>query len=305
MIIEYLCDVLRSRRSLKKTVKTSISLIYWSVETVFRAFGRLAGRALRGRMTILYYHGVPADATLHFARQMDLLKRHAVPVSADYEGPLQPGRLHVAVTFDDAFVSVLENALPEVEAHGIPVTIFVPGGMLGRHPAWEFNENSNDRADIVMTEDQLRRLPETWVKVGSHSLRAPRLPNLDGVDLKNEVDGSRSVLERILGRPVDLFSFPYGAHNDRVVNACRSAGYKKVFSILPASVHPQRTEFIRGRVAVDPRDSHLDFILKMNGAYSWMPFASAIKSRFIRKRSTLTALASKRDRAVSRRPNPN
>ncbi len=241
--------------------------------------GEVLGRRPAGRMIILYYHDVPASLRPRFAQQMDILLRHAVPVPANYSGPLEPGRLHVAVTFDDGFKSVLENAIPELERRQLPATIFVPTGVFGRNPTWGFTNEEKRHREIVMVEGELRGLSEKGVIIGSHSVSHPRLPGLNQRDLKHELDVSRSTLESVLGREVDLFSFPYGAHDARVAEACQRAGYKRAFSILPSPVDPQKCEFVRGRVSVDPDDSDLRFVLKMSGAYSWLPAASAIKSR--------------------------
>ena len=82
-----------------------------------------------------------------------------------------------------------------------------------------------------------------------------------------------------MSREIRLFSFPYGAENDRLVDLCREAGYERVFTILPrlALLDPQ--EYVTGRVVVDPTDWPLEFRLKLLGAYRWLPRAFAWKRK--------------------------
>jgi hypothetical protein len=58
---------------------------------------------------------------------------------------------------------------------------------------------------------------------------------------------------------------------------CKTAGYDLVYGIVPTTVYPGDGEFIRGRVAVSPDDSDLEFFLKMSGGYWWMSLASTLK----------------------------
>ena len=298
-----LLEILSTKESkaiLKKITIVLISLIYWSLSELKQLILRLFGRPYSGRMVVLYYHGVPAIARSHFARQMDILARKAIPVPADYDGPLRPGRLHVAITFDDGFASFLNNALPEISTRRLPVTVFVPAGVLGRNPTWEFNEEINDRTELIMTEDEISRLPNRLVTIGSHSMTHPDLPCLSEAELTIEVEKSRALLKDVTGHCVDLFSFPYGRHDARVVNACRKAGYKHAFSILPVPVKPQDGEFVRGRVAIDLDDSDFIFMLKVSGAYSWRPFAFALKSKLFSKRFISTATSRRQDQISAR-----
>jgi len=60
-----------------------------------------------------------------------------------------------------------------------------------------------------------------------------------------ELRKSRIDLEAILGRPVALFAFPYGRHNESLVRWCKEAGYQRVFTIQP------KLAFLRSRRICD------------------------------------------------------
>jgi hypothetical protein len=107
--------------------------------------------------------------------------------------------------------------------------------------------------------------------------------NLERVeDPTRELVESRSTLQALTGQQVELFSFPYGAHHRQLVERCREAGYRRVFTTQPVPVRYGDDPFVIGRVPVGPDDWWWEFRLKLCGAYRWMPAASAVKRRLRR-----------------------
>ena len=268
--------------SIKRRAKVAISLFWYAGGVLSRLAARLARRTPRGRIVVLYYHAVPADARAAFARQLDMLGRRMRVVRAGELDAVRPGEQGIAITFDDAFQSVGAHAVPELLRRSLPSTVFVPVQLLGRRAGWDSRDGRQIR-EHVMTAEQLRALPEL-VELGSHSSTHRRLPALPAVDLAEETAGSRRELEEIVGLPVRYFAFPYGAHDRRVVQACRDAGYERSFSIVPRRADRRRDAYVVGRVAVDPDDGRLEFFLKTRGAYEWMIHVSALKAAFARAR---------------------
>lgn len=260
----------------KDDLKVAIGAVWHSADFVARLVTRLVGRRPKPRLVVLYYHGVDDGTQQEFARQMEALARHAAVVRASHTGELPDKTCCVAITFDDAFRSVLENALPELLSRSLQCTIFVPVEFIGRTPAWASEGPGLDR-EQVMTAEELRSLPDL-VELGSHTLKHPHLTTLDEAGLREEIVTSRVKLETLLDRPVSLLAFPYGDYDERVVRVCREAGYERVFMIEPHLADPRGGDFVRGRVAVEPTDGRLTFYLKTHGAYNWMPYASALKA---------------------------
>lgn len=103
---------------------------------------RIATR--RADPMILMYHRV-AETTVdpwglavsprHFDEQMAVLARTRKPVPLDWlAAEIKAGRRPqgaVAVTFDDGYLDILENARPSLVRHGIPATVFIVSGMIG------------------------------------------------------------------------------------------------------------------------------------------------------------------------------
>ncbi len=259
--------------SLKQGVKTAIATV-WD----------LGARMVRPapKLTILYYHAVAPELAAAFDAQMAYLKRTANVVGADHTGPLASDRPNVAVTFDDAFRSVRENALPALIRHQIPAAIFVPTGYLGRTPGWRM-ETTGDQAETVMTAEEIAGLPSDLIAIGSHTIDHPHLTQLSEAEVADQFATSRQALEALLGRTIDTLAFPYGDHDDRVVEQARAAGYRQVYTVAPQAIGAGHSAISRGRTAADPADSPGLFALKSRGAFDWMPMASRLK-RAIRSR---------------------
>jgi peptidoglycan/xylan/chitin deacetylase (PgdA/CDA1 family) len=260
---------------LKRQIKIAISCVFYALGWPVSALANAIGVKTRQRLVILYYHAIPTASRARFARQMDNLKRRATVVGADWRGGPVKGRV-CAITFDDAFVSVVDNALPELTKRQLPCTIFVPAGVLGRAPSWTMETNC--AADEVVGDQELiRSLPSPLVTLGAHTLTHPFLSRLPRHAARAEIEGSRALLSAMTGQDVRLMSFPYGDYDEEVAAMCKTAGYELVYGIVPTTVYARDDEFIRGRVAVSPEDSDLEFFLKMSGSYWWMSLASTLK----------------------------
>src|SRR5262245_45103101 len=141
-----------------RLLKFAGSLLVLVCDRLHAGVLRLVGRTPPATCVVLYYHAVRAEHRRRFAAQMDCLLRHSSPIPAGHQAPLAPGRHYTAVTFDDGFRSVVENALPELECRRIPATIFVPSGSLGRNPSWIPDRNSAAGSETVLSAEQLKTL---------------------------------------------------------------------------------------------------------------------------------------------------
>jgi peptidoglycan/xylan/chitin deacetylase (PgdA/CDA1 family) len=270
---------------MKRQIKIAVSACFLVASMAVRRLKYLFGLCERERLTILYYHAVRKSSLSGFERQMDLLARRARVVPADWDGDGPDGasvsrRPIVAIAFDDAFESVFDNAVPVLEAHGFRCTVFVPSGCIGQTPSWAM-ETDADRTERVASAERLAQVPEDVVTIGSHTVTHPRLSSLPREAARREIEQSMRDLSALTGKTVTSLAFPYGDHDDDLIELCRRSGYKQVYTIQPVPVLPGSGAFARGRVAVDPSDGQFEFLLKMSGAYQWMCVASALKKRLL------------------------
>jgi len=271
---------------IKRGVKVAISLVYYAAGAIFRHSLRLLGLSPPRRLTILYYHGVSAEHRLSFGHQMLALHKRVRVLPASYRGELPSGPKCVALTFDDAFMSIAENALPELAKYSFHATVFVPVGWIGQTPRWAMEESGSRSAkmdpelnEVVMSCQQLDALSIPLVSLGSHSMTHSSMLDLDAKRARVEIQDSRHQLAELSGREIFDFSFPYGEHNASTVAMCRAAGYQTAYSVTPEGVDTTDSEILRGRTKVDPSDRPIEFFLKFNGGYEWMRYVATLKKR--------------------------
>ena len=256
----------------------------------------------RTRRSIIYYHGIQKKDVRRFEKQMAYLAKNYRVVGASEIGEANADmRFAVAITFDDSFTSVLENAVPILKKHGLPAGISVPLGNLGQPPHWEIPENCSEKNEIVISSDQLSKLDKAGFTILSHSVSHPNLTLVDNDRLQSELQWSKNTLEEILGHEIVGISYPHGAFDDRVCQFAKKAGYKLGFTIEPTMLNSSTDSLKIGRFAVSPRDSLLKFRLKVNGAYQATTYLRSIKAGLFRLMDRKKMLRCNKKHNVERR----
>lgn len=169
-----------------------------------------------------------------FARQLDHLLRLGFTGATFSEllRPAQsPGQHRVAVTFDDAYVSVLDHAMPVLASRGMPATVFVPTDYVSHKAplAWPSNDKwlgSRWEAQLAcLSWYQLAHLAGLGWEIGSHTCTHPHLTSLTEPQIAHELRTSKAVCQEQLNVPCSSIAYPYSAYDARVTAAARAAGY--------------------------------------------------------------------------------
>ncbi|MFI5387356.1 MAG: polysaccharide deacetylase family protein [Fimbriimonadales bacterium] len=195
--------------------------------------------AARVAAPILMYHriGIPKQGSIVsgqyvssdlFEKQLRFLARRGYkPMSltnfvASLRQPedcLKP----IAITFDDGYESVYTHGLPVLTRHAMTSTVFVVAGHLGTTNAWD--EEKGDVSECMMGVDQVLDAQAVGMEIGSHTSSHPDLLLCTEEQAIDEIGGSKRLLENILARAVEWFSYPYGRESERIRSLVRSAGY--------------------------------------------------------------------------------
>jgi peptidoglycan/xylan/chitin deacetylase (PgdA/CDA1 family) len=231
-------------------------------------------------VAVLGYHRVSdhgghlAVSPEAFAQQMAALDevRDELPVMtlhealdrlADGTAPMQS----VVVTFDDAWSDMHENALEALVERSIPATLYVPTAFLGQ-PGY-------------LTRVQLLDLMQAGIEIGAHSRTHPDLRASSDAALDDEITGSRSELEDLLGREVDTFAYPFGLHDDRVVRAVAQAGFRSAITTRRGWLSA-RSDPLRIRRSIVESFSLETFMAATRGGLNILSGLDAVKVALLR-----------------------
>jgi len=140
------------------------------------------------------------------------------------------------VTFDDGHLSNFEYALPVLQSRGLTARFFITAGWTGMKPGY-------------MGWPELRSLHAAGQLIGAHGWSHTLLTHCAGKELDKELSGARLLLEDKLGAAITTMSLPGGRYNQRVLAACREAGYSRVYTSEP-SAEPVPAGYRVGRLNI-------------------------------------------------------
>ena len=125
-------------------------------------------------------------------------------------------------------------------------------------------ESDFESVATVLTWQELRSLAAAGVTIGGHTRSHAALDRLPIQGVHEEVRGCRADVARELGTPPCVFAYPFGSHNDTVVEAVRQAGFELAFTCLDGHSHLNAADPLRlRRTNITPRTSALIFRLRL------------------------------------------
>jgi peptidoglycan/xylan/chitin deacetylase (PgdA/CDA1 family) len=236
-------------------------------------------RRQRADVLVLCYHAVdetwPADLSVTpaaFERQLDFLLDHEFEFTTFADAVTSPSaRRTVAITFDDAFRSVLERAFPLLQERQLVATVFVPAAFVdaGRPASWDgvagWLGTEHEQKMLPLSRAELLDLAEAGWEIGSHTCTHPRLTQLGDRELAWELASSRQRCSDLIGRPCVTLAYPYGDFDERVRRAAETAGYE-VACTLPRRFHAP-VPLAWPRVGIWHDDSDRMFALKVSQTF--------------------------------------
>jgi peptidoglycan/xylan/chitin deacetylase (PgdA/CDA1 family) len=245
------------------------------------------GRSIcRRRSVILCYHGI-ARATVaddpeflrvdpdRFRQQVEFLIRSgfAFVTVADLAARLDGGPPPVglaALSFDDGLEDNHEVLLPILQEYGIPASVYVITGLVGRRYPWIAGAR-------LMTESELRDLAAAGLELGAHTVTHPDLATLGRQDCLREIVESRRALERLTGTQVQTFAYPFCSYGQTAVEVVREAGFA---AAVTCQGRGDWSRFTLKRALITGKDGPVSFALKLLDAYQ--PLFDSPPGRLVR-----------------------
>lgn len=171
----------------------------------------------------------------------------------------------VLITFDDAYESLLQNAVPVLKQFSAPAIVFTPTDFVG---ASNLFDHGIEPQELIADWKMLAMLEADGISVESHGCSHRAFSDLTPMEIQRELEMSKQAIRENLGKDSKFFAFPYGdSGNDRqtVEKLLRAAGYDLAFlyggGFLRISSHSE--PFFLPRLAMGPG---VDLDALVNGA---------------------------------------
>ncbi len=123
----------------------------------------------------------------------------------------------VAITIDDAYISVYKEAWPRLKKRNFPFTVFVATNPI------------DNGLRGYMNWDQLRQLQADGVEIGSQTASHPHMHEITLDASIEEIKKSNNRFLTELGMRPNLFAYPYGEYNLSVISQVKAAGFIAAF----------------------------------------------------------------------------
>lgn len=249
---------------------------------------RIVGAIHRPRIPVLMYHGIGNVAGIAhpyfetktspvvFARQMQYLRDSCYkPVDLDQAVTmLRSGKCPertVVITFDDGFRDFYTHAMPILQQHRFPSTMFVVSSFTGSGSGTECFAGRD-----LMSWNEIREVAALGVQIGSHTVSHPRLYSLSPAAITMELQESKQTIEEKLGRTVTSLSYPYAFPEQdngfkKWLRTCMTeAGYSSGVTTVVGSAAPLSNHYLLPRIPVNEYDDESLLEAKLEGSYDWM-----------------------------------
>ncbi len=154
----------------------------------------------------------------------------------------------VFVTFDDAYDSVWEHALPVLSDLEAPATVYVITDYIGKKNSWDYFKSASQVDHLDWT--RLTELDRLGWEIGSHGCSHRNLLAMHREERQRELRDSKAALEDRLGREVSSFCPPFNQWNDILLDEIYAVGYRTVSISFPLQPLPSWPGYILPRLGV-------------------------------------------------------
>jgi peptidoglycan/xylan/chitin deacetylase (PgdA/CDA1 family) len=199
------------------------------------------------------------------------------------EQPSETNERRVAVTFDDIFDNVYQNAWPVLQELNIPATVFISTAFVDSIAPFPFDRWGRNNVGLA-PESAWRpiqqvhleaMLADPLITLGAHthSHRDFRHRPMDfATDLQTNVER----LSRHFGIHELPFAFPYGVPqldfcHAGLMRSVQDSGLTCALTTGPHTNRVSNTPYGWGRFHVFDHDSPQSLSAKLNGWYEWLP----------------------------------
>lgn len=224
----------------------------------------------RSQASILMYHSISSNREYfanvsqeNFHSQMKFLAKSGksvVPLRELVRRLLEGKSLQsvIAITFDDGYLDNYQVAFPILKSYGFHFTVFVETGLIG-------GVDSHGMARI--SEKEIKEMDLSGlVDIAPHTVTHPKLTTLSLSEAEYELRLSKECIESITGGKASLFAYPFGNHDDCIVNLAKKVGFDAAVTVQEGTVSKNSNPFRLPRNSIDSSTTLPQFAGKISRA---------------------------------------
>jgi peptidoglycan/xylan/chitin deacetylase (PgdA/CDA1 family) len=216
---------------------------------------------------VLMYHSFDKERVKNYAavslekfyRHLEFIKKNKYKVISlpDYCELLKnhkpiPRNL-IVITIDDGYKDNLP-AFKALNQFDYPATVFIITKDIGS-------------PGFLSKEDIVSSLENSKINIGSHTNTHPDLSKLSSKELKEEIAGSKSLLEKMFNQKIETLAYPSGAFNEKTLSVAEESGYFCACA-TNRGFSRELNRFALRRIKVTDRDSDFTLWAKLSGYYN-------------------------------------
>lgn len=265
------------------------------VEKIEKIYQREIVKKKKYEMPVIMYHRVIKDESekgVHgtyvtvkqFEEQIRYLKKKGYEtvtfkdlLNNRYKQRFDKNKKWIMLTFDDGYKDNYENAFPILKKYKFKGIIYILDGI--EYNKWDVDNSGNpEKKFALMNQNELLEMQKYGIEFGGHTSTHPRLAKLPTDKVKTEIINSKSNIEKLIGKELLSFAYPYGSLNEEVKNVPQEAGYKFAVATDSGSIVFSDDLFEIRRIGIFPTNNLFNFKRKVSGKYNFIKVKREEKS---------------------------
>lgn len=244
------------------------------------------------------FHDILPGMLERFEVHLHFLKRRTNVVSLGdfFSGRLSTKKINTVITFDDGYMSWVSNAITILKKLELPATFFVSSGFVGLSKEDEseflrskmFLKHRPRQITGGLNTEDVRKITNEGFTAGGHTINHCILSGLrDSVQIRHEIAEDKKRLERITGKKVEYFAYPYGAYHNPEINLSKilsESGYKGAVTSASGFNNSESNPYLLHREITDACMPRQVFKARVLGNYDAVQFLKKWARKIFQKR---------------------
>lgn len=228
-------------------------------------------------MPVLLYHRVVTKHSIigrhkiyvwekDLKKQLEYLKINGYETITFFDlaqNPAMDLNKKIILTFDDGYEDNYTLLFPMLKMYGFKAVIYLVTRL--DHNAWGVKEG--EPAVKMMTDRQKKEMSDYGIEMGGHTQTHVDLSRCSYSEMEKEINGCRMDVEKLTGKKVISFAYPFGGINEHVKKCTKESGYLFAVSTNTGPKEFGTDNFQIRRIEVTPKTTLGSFKSKVSGNY--------------------------------------